>query len=160
MPQKTYALEMAKRLRQGTLAQVGRHLRMLRTAMGQSQQEWAYALLITPQMLNKWEKGTRQPNIDVLIRICDSYGCTLDFIFRGRLGRDVAPELREKLSSFYGEDAFVLLGSPVERPPPQDQSDAAASPTRAPRKKKRQSNVRASARQKPPAAPGGSSKSS
>ena len=104
---------MAKRVRQGTLAQVGRHLRMLRTALGHSQQDWAYALQITPQVLNKWESGKRQPNIEVLFRICDSFGCSLDFIFRGKMRasvRDISPELQAKLIAVYG-DAFCDLAN-------------------------------------------------
>jgi len=165
MPKNNYALDMAKRVRQGTLAQVGRHLRMLRTALGHSQQDWAYALQITPQVLNKWESGKRQPNIEVLFRICDSFGCSLDFIFRGKMRasvRDISPELQAKLIAVYGADAFSYQVSPVEPPRPPDQSGAAALPDRKPRKKSaRQSRGRASvsARQKPPAAPGGSSKS-
>ena len=160
MPRSAYAMAMARRVRQGTLAQVGRHLRMLRIANGHSQVQWADALQITPQLLNKWEKGTRQPNIDVLIRICESFRCSMDFIFRGRLGHDVDPELREKLSSLF-PGSFVLQVAPAEPPQSPDPSAAATSVTRKPRKKSprsRSSAVRISARRKPPSPPGGSRK--
>jgi len=165
MPKRTYALDMAKRVRQGTLAQVGRHLRMLRTALGHSQQDWAYALQITPQVLNKWESGKRQPNIEVLFRICDSFHCSLDFIFRGRMrqeARDVSPELQEKLVSVFGAAAFSYQISPVEPPRQPDQSGAATLPGRKRQRKpvpQSRRRASASARRKPPAAPGGSSKS-
>jgi transcriptional regulator with XRE-family HTH domain len=84
---KKYPNRMVKRtISSTTLAAVGARLRMLRSVLGHSQAEWARVLRIKPQILNKWEQGARQPNVETLILICNSTGCTLDFIFRGTGG--------------------------------------------------------------------------
>jgi len=122
---------MVKRtISSATLTAVGARLRMLRNVIGHSQAEWARVLRIEPQILNKWERGTRQPNVDTLVLICNSTGCTLDFIFRGRVGADMRQELREALLSSYRESPFVfVLVSPV----------APSSPEPEPRKRGRPS---------------------
>ena len=152
MGKSAYDWDVAKRtISAATLIKVGQHLRMLRVALGHNQAQWADALGISAPMLNKWEAGTRQPNIDVLIRICESTRCTLDFIFRGRLGRDVDQELRERLASLYGGD-LVLLFSPAAAPQPPDPSAAPSDAAHKPRKRPapRKSSHRASTRRTPP----------
>jgi transcriptional regulator with XRE-family HTH domain len=128
---KKYPRRMVKRtISSATLTAVGARLRMLRNVIGHSQAEWARVLRIEPQILNKWERGTRQPNVETLILICGSTGCTLDFIFRGRVGADMRQELREALLSSYRESPFVFeLVSPV----------APSSPEPGPRKRGRPS---------------------
>lgn len=87
---------------------------MLRSVLGHSQSEWARVLRIKVQILNKWEQGVRSPNIDTLILICNSTGCTLDFIFRGRVGEDLKQELRQALLNSYRESPYVVeLFAPV-----------------------------------------------
>jgi DNA-binding XRE family transcriptional regulator len=109
---KKYSRRMVKRtISNATLLAVGARLRMLRSVLRHSQAEWARALHIKPQILNKWEQGARQPNLDTLILICNSTGCTLDFIFRGRVSRaggDMRPELRAALLASYRESPFVV----------------------------------------------------
>jgi DNA-binding XRE family transcriptional regulator len=98
---------------------------MLREVLGHTQADWARVLRINPQILNKWEQGSRQPNVETLILICASTGCTLDFIFRGRVGADMKQELREALLNSYRESPFVFaLFSPVEPPPSPPSSPA------------------------------------
>jgi DNA-binding XRE family transcriptional regulator len=101
-----------------TLEGVGARLRMVRAVLGHTQADWARALKITRHVLNKWEQGTGQPNLDILILICASTGCTLDFIFRGRVGLDMRQELRDALLRSYAESKHVFpLFSPTEPPP-------------------------------------------
>jgi DNA-binding XRE family transcriptional regulator len=98
---------------------------MLREVLGHTQADWARALTIKPQMLNKWEQGSRLPNIETLILICASTGCTLDFIFRGRLGADMKQELRVALlNSYPGDPLIFALFGPVEPPPSPPSSPA------------------------------------
>jgi len=106
---------MAKRtISSQTLKAVGIRLRMLREVLGHSQADWARALKIKPQILNKWEQGTRQPNIETLVVICGSTGCTLDFIFRGKIGLDMRQELRTALVAAFPNSPYVsLLFSPA-----------------------------------------------
>jgi DNA-binding XRE family transcriptional regulator len=114
---------------------------MLRAVLTHSQAEWARVLKIPPQTLNKWEQGTRQPNIETLATICASTGCTLDFIFLGRVGTDMKQDLREALLASYRESPFVFeLFAPhplPQQPPPsaakrvrhsRDQQSVAGAP--------------------------------
>ena len=45
---------------------------------------WAH-LDIAPTAWNNWEKGVRRINLDDAIRLCDDYGLSLDYIYKGRL---------------------------------------------------------------------------
>ena len=116
---KKYARRMVKRtISSTTLVAVGARLRMLRLVLGHQQAEWARVLRIKPPVLNKWEQGARQPNMETLILICGSTGCTLDFIFRGRVGSDMKEELRRALLSSYRDSPYVFeLFAPAEPPP-------------------------------------------
>ena len=115
---KKYSRRMVKRsISTETLVAVGARMRMLRSVLGHPQAEWARVLNIKPQILNKWEQGVRQPNMETLILICGSTGCTLDFIFRGRVGEDMREELRRALLASYRDSPFVFeLFAPVEPP--------------------------------------------
>jgi transcriptional regulator with XRE-family HTH domain len=97
------------------LTDVGKRLRWLREAYGHSQQQWADALLITPALLSKWEGGTRQPNLNSLVTICDQTQCTMDYFFRGRVGPDVPRDLREVLFAEHPRElTFVRIVNPPE----------------------------------------------
>lgn len=128
---------MAKRtISNERLKNTGLRIRWLREFLGHSQAEWAVAMGVSPMQLNKWEKGTRQPNIEVLIRVCGASYCTLDFIFRGVVGQDLHPLLRRTLAE--APNARLLqLSSPDgaafshPRPPP---SPAPGGPKRSRRK--------------------------
>lgn len=121
---KKYPRRMIKQAKRGisidTLAGVGVRLRMLRGVLDRTQAEWADRLKISRQMLNKWEQGVRQPNMDKLIVICDTTGCTLDFIFRGQVGMDMREGLRRALLVSYGDSPYVseLFAPSVPPPPP------------------------------------------
>jgi len=117
---RKYARRMVKRtISTETLLAVGARMRMLRAVLGHTQAEWAHVLNIKPQILNKWEQGARQPNMETLMLICGSTGCTLDFIFRGRIGEDMREELRRALLASYRESPFVFeLFAPVDPPSP------------------------------------------
>lgn len=117
---KQYLQRMAKRT--ALLTAVGIRLRMLRSVLNHSQADWARALGITPQMLNRWEQGTRQPSIELLNLICQSTGCTTDFIFRGQLGLDMGRDLREALLNAFASSPYVYLLP--EQPPPVAASSA------------------------------------
>jgi DNA-binding XRE family transcriptional regulator len=73
---------------------IGIRLRMLRSVLGHSQADWARALRISRAMLNRWEQGARKPDIEIMILICQSSGCTLEFIYRGQVGQDMRSELK------------------------------------------------------------------
>lgn len=79
-----YSRRVPKRsINNETLTEIGQRLRWLREALGHSQAEWARRLHISVQALNKWEAGTRLPNINALITICDASGASMDYLLRG-----------------------------------------------------------------------------
>jgi transcriptional regulator with XRE-family HTH domain len=115
---------MAKRtISLNTLKAMGVRIRYLREILGHSQAEWARALGVSPQMLNKWEQGTRQPNIETLIIIHRSSGCTLDYLFIGEIGRQMRQDLREALLAAYPKSPYLaVLFAPVSAPTDQAQT--------------------------------------
>jgi len=68
-----------------------------------------------------WDNGQRRIPIEAATVLCERYGVTLDWIYRGSLA-GVAPKVREK----YGlsEDAIATLSLNPAREP-----DTAASPS-------------------------------
>lgn len=67
-------------------AEIGRRLALLRRSRPElSQKEWADRHGFSYTQYNNWEKGARRIPIESAERLCDDYGLTLDFIYRGRL---------------------------------------------------------------------------
>ena len=65
---------------------VAERLRMLRAKANYSQTEIANELGITQQTYSKYESGVASPDSKDIIKLCDLYGVTSDYI----LGRDKA----------------------------------------------------------------------
>lgn len=64
---------------------IGERLEKLRvTYSDDTQREWAQRLGFSVTQYNNWEKGVRRIPVDSAERLCDLYGLTLDFIYRGR----------------------------------------------------------------------------
>lgn len=53
-----------------------------------SQAELARRLGVSPGAVGNWESGTRSPDAEMLSRIADALGCTVDYL----LGREEMPE--------------------------------------------------------------------
>lgn len=49
-----------------------------------SQKEWATREGFNPTQWNNWETGVRRIPVEASERLCERYGLTLDFIYRGR----------------------------------------------------------------------------
>lgn len=60
-------------------------LAALREAHGLTQKDWANANRFNYTQYNNWEKGAMRITIQNAERLCDRYGVTLDWIYRGRL---------------------------------------------------------------------------
>lgn len=56
------------------------NIRRLRMARNISQVELAKALGVTKQSISNWENNNIQPSIDMLIRICDYFRVTTDYM--------------------------------------------------------------------------------
>ncbi|MBO7746844.1 helix-turn-helix transcriptional regulator [Paenibacillus sp. MWE-103] len=69
----------------------GEKLKGERAKRGWSQEELAEKLFVSRQSVSKWENGQNYPGIDILIRISDLFGVTIDELLRsdGALTRKV-----------------------------------------------------------------------
>lgn len=66
-------------------ADIGARLVALRTSQSDlSQKDWALKHGFSQSQYNNWEKGNRRITVDEAQKLCDLYGLTLDFIYRGR----------------------------------------------------------------------------
>ena len=66
--------------------QIGRRLERLRQSVSDlPQKAWAEKHSFAPTQYNNWAKGGRRIPVDAAETLCDAYGLTLDFIYRGRL---------------------------------------------------------------------------
>lgn len=66
--------------------EIGGRLRLIRKAFsGDTQKMWADRHNLNRTQVNNWERGLRRVPVDVAEKMCDTYGLTLDFIYRGRL---------------------------------------------------------------------------
>lgn len=62
---------------------VGQNLAKARMALGMIQAELARELGIKPNKLNQWEQGLYYPDPWLLKTLCDEYGFTMDWFYRG-----------------------------------------------------------------------------
>jgi transcriptional regulator with XRE-family HTH domain len=67
-------------------ADVGSRLTSIRRSLGGdlSQVDFAARHNFGITTYNSWESGTRRITVDSAEMLCDAYGVTLDFIYRGR----------------------------------------------------------------------------
>lgn len=67
-------------------AEIGERLRAIRLGFSDmNQKAWAQKNGFSVTQYNNWEKGTRRIPVDAAERLSDTYGLTLDAIYRGRL---------------------------------------------------------------------------
>ena len=55
-----------------------------RIEKGISQGELAKKLEVHPSTVVKWETGIAFPRVDILIKLSDLFGCTIDELVRGK----------------------------------------------------------------------------
>lgn len=60
------------------------NIKEIRLRKGLSQAEVAKALGVSSVVFSRYETGTRQPSIDMLIQLADIFGCSVDHLL-GRL---------------------------------------------------------------------------
>lgn len=64
---------------------IGARLEALRLAFGGiTQREWAERHAFSITQYNNWEKGQRRIPVDEAEKLCELYGLTLDFVYRGK----------------------------------------------------------------------------
>ena len=59
------------------------YIRECRKKKNMSQQDVATAMGVTQSMVAKWEKGVNYPAVELLIKLSDLFGCTIDELVRG-----------------------------------------------------------------------------
>jgi len=64
-------------------AAIGARLRAFRDRLGLTQHTFARRAGLTQQALAQYESGKRKPAVDIATAFCDTYGLTLDYIYRG-----------------------------------------------------------------------------
>ena len=66
------------------------NLKLLRKQKNITLQEMATDFNSSPQVLNNYENGKRQPDFDTLIKLADYFGVSVDYLI-GRKGASAAP---------------------------------------------------------------------
>lgn len=69
--------------RSRTVPAIAARLKQTRTALRLTQVAFAGGAGIAPNTYNQWEKGKQRPDLDQAQALCDAYGLTLDWIYRG-----------------------------------------------------------------------------
>lgn len=84
---------------------IGIRLRKLRKEMNIRQYEFADSLGVTPSCVANWESGVRMPNVNVVAKIAETLGVSVDYICCRSNRRNypendktVSPDLRLDLS--------------------------------------------------------------
>jgi transcriptional regulator with XRE-family HTH domain len=76
--------------------QVGQRLEATLGALNIADADVARAIEITPQRWSNYVNGHRPISVDLAIALCNRYGLTLDWIYRGRID-GLAVSLADKL---------------------------------------------------------------
>jgi len=79
-----------------TFKEIGARLRALRLALeDESQADFARRHGFKRSQLNNWETGVRRIPLEAAVTLCDAYGVSLDWMYRGK--RDGLSEHLRKL---------------------------------------------------------------
>ena len=71
---------------------IGERLELVRNILGKSQDAFATAAGIARNTYSQYKTGTNTPNLDEAHKLCDRWGLTLDWIYRGDT-RGLSPDL-------------------------------------------------------------------
>ena len=90
-------------------------LSRLRRGAGQSQRQAAERLGVSQGVLSHYETGLREPKLEFIVRACDYYGVSADYL----LGRTRDPRGAEDLSRVLESavSIFTTLGETYEQNP-------------------------------------------
>lgn len=62
------------------MCEFNKYLKMEREKKGISQKDFAIQIGLIPDTYRKYEKGTREPDFDTLIKIAEYYNCSTDYL--------------------------------------------------------------------------------
>jgi transcriptional regulator with XRE-family HTH domain len=67
------------------LITIGKRLKSVRNALQLSQRDMCHEFEVAFNTWHQWEAGKRLPDIIIMSKLCDRYGASLDWVFRGKL---------------------------------------------------------------------------
>lgn len=93
LPNASHSTKLRAAMRGDAVAQsdyefapIGNRLRRVRTLFSDmNQREWAEKHAFQMTQWNNWENGSRRIPVEASEKLCNLYGLTLDFIYRGRV---------------------------------------------------------------------------
>lgn len=88
-----------------------RNLACLRQEKGVSQRQAAGELGISQALLSHYENGVREPGLNFVIRACDYYGVSADFLLGRTMDREGTTITAEELYDYSQEKDNILRGS-------------------------------------------------
>ena len=62
---------------------IGERVTLLREIAGLTQSQFARQIGVSQGTVSAFEKGSRPPGLKAGHKMCDAFGCTLDYIYRG-----------------------------------------------------------------------------
>lgn len=89
---------------------IGKHIRIIRTRQGMTQDQLAEALFVTRQSVSNYETGKSRPDIDMLLRIAEALHTDLDSLLYGPVP-ETAQQVRKKWALISGITFAVLLAA-------------------------------------------------
>lgn len=60
---------------------IGNRLKQLRRSKRMTQEELAKIVSVSPSSIQKWEQDIADPNTGTLIKIAETFNCSLDYLF-------------------------------------------------------------------------------
>lgn len=96
---------------------VGQRISQLRRSRNMTQRELAAALKVSPSAVGMYEQGRRQPSAELVVRICQVFSVSTQWLLTGR----------PYTTADFREDLKMLLACPPEDgAPPQGETDLRA----------------------------------
>lgn len=84
---------------------IGKRLKKLRKQHGDTAVQLSQKLFVTPYTVSSWEQDKSNPGYDLLLKICDLYGCTTDYLLgksRIQMDSDLTDDEWGGVGAFYG----------------------------------------------------------
>lgn len=94
------------------VAAVGARVAWFREAVGWTQTDLAKLAGVDQSTWTKWEGGKRLASVAHMARVCDALGCTLDYVYRGKVGGLLRRDLELQLVAAHPE---LVLGAEASR---------------------------------------------
>ena len=91
-----------------TMNNIGKHIRIIRTRQGMTQNQLAEALFVTRQSISNYETGKSRPDIDMLLRIADALHTDTNSLLYGPTP-EITQQTKKKWALISGISFAVLL---------------------------------------------------